>query len=229
MNILPFESINLESIRLNPMKPGPNGISYMSEIADLSSANILPQTFKIKKIDEDFIELEFLPLTANFYTFVRDLDYYIIQYLHDNSEYLFGQEINYDTINQLYEKSIMLPESIPAFPYMVIEIDPKCVFLDKDKYEVNAENVPIGSEVTPILKLTDVIFYKHKYSLVWSVKIIKVENNLSTNFDYLFDNDNLNHHTDQSEIIIANSLSDYSNTAESYSSIEFETTDDSSE
>ncbi len=232
MNILPFESINIESIQLGPMEPGIDGISYISEITDLCDANILPQTFKLKNLDDEKVELEFLPLSANFYAFVKNVDNHIVQYLFDNSELLFGSKVSYETINQLYERSLKLPEKIPAFPHMIIVVDPKCVFLDKDKFEVDMNSIPIGSEVTPILRLTDIVFNKNKYSLTWEVSIIKVENNLSTNFDYLFDNGGLGQHTENSEIIIANSLSDYTNntnnTDDSDSSIEFET-DDSSE
>ena len=226
MNILPFESIDIESIRLNPMQPAPDCGSYISEIADLADANILPQTFKLKKIDEETAEFEFLPLSSNFYSFVKDIDDHVIKYLFNNSETLFGRKVSYDTISQLYERSLKLPDKIPAFPHMTVFVTPDCVFLNKEKIEVEIEDIPIGSEVTPILRLTNLEFYRHKYRLIWEVAIIKVENNMSTNFDYLFESAN----SENSEIVIANSLSEYSNTADSDSSIEFETEDsDSSE
>lgn len=219
MNTLLFDKINLSQIKLNTLVCDTITIkdthAYYSPLTygdeSLSSINIISSSVKLNDIfvinNEQFLDIEFLPQSSSFYKFISDLDMHIINQFVKHSEELVGANVAYNTVNQLYEKSIKLPQNIPALPGLLVKVKPGCVVLSRDNKEIMIGDLCKNNEITIIFNINSVKFFQYKYTLDYQIALIKVDNNFIAGYDCLFnDNKKVESYDEKNEVICANSL-----------------------
>lgn len=180
MNTLSFDKINLYSIKFDDLLYDENKELYYSTLSyghnELKKMNVITSLLKLNKINTNFLEVEFLPSSHTFYRFMYDLDNHLISLFTDNSEQLIGNDISKEKMKHIYESTIRIPKKIPRLPRLIIRIGPKCIALNTKDEEVDILNLCKNSQVTLVLHFDKVEFHSYKTCLIYTVALIKVEN-----------------------------------------------------
>lgn len=183
MNIINYNTISLESIKIGDLIYDDKKDIYYSNLINntvLLNNLIKVPNFKLNNVFEInnilHLELEFLPNGYEFYDFLYKLDLRIIEEFAKNSVELVGTELNYDTIETLYHKSIIIPDHIPALPIVNFSISDNCVILDKNSNQISINELKESNELCLLIRLDKLEFHKNKYKLIIVVEFIQISN-----------------------------------------------------
>lgn len=204
MNCILYKNVPLSFITLGELVHNDNNDQSNSYYAPLLYMDNNLEDIKIKTIslkltnifiknNQQFIEVEFLPSTNDFYKFISNIDDIIVKNFVDNSENLVGTQLNYDTVNTLYVKSIKLPKELSTLPFLELCVRNDCVVLDTNNNQISLDDLKKDTEVMLVIDFSKVIFFPNKYNLVINVNYIQLCNYCEN------DENNKNYENDNSE------------------------------
>ena len=187
--------INPESIKLDNLIYNDNSNIYQSKLLydknNLDTIQINSGPLKIcdlyNKNGTNYIDFEFLPSNQKLYEFITRIDEAIINDLYNRSQHLLGFKLNFDTIVNMYQKTISLPKNIPSLPLLTCILSNNCKFEDVNGELLNYENLKKNNEVSVSLKFDIIEFYKNKYKLSIETSHIKINNYVSQSMHSFFD------------------------------------------
>ena len=179
------DSLQLESIELAGMLFDSNNNIYYSKLTNLEQIVRIPN-FRFIKLNQSTtnsgsIDLEFLPNASNFYKFLYNLDNRIIGEFAKNSKNLVGTQFSYDTIETLYNKTIKIPDYIPALPTITLSLTVDTIILDQQGEQIDIESIKEGNEVALLVTFDKVEFHKNRYRLVCIANCIQIKNGYCNN------------------------------------------------
>ena len=130
-------------------------------------------------IDKDHVELtvEFLPSCNNFYTFFNELEEDIKMLVLNSSESLIGIKMSNGAINNLFKKSVKLPETLPSLPRLKFKVN---------KNMINKDNIEIGTEITITYNIKSIELGVYDCRIIYDVTNINFNGKHCQSFDYLF-------------------------------------------
>ena len=216
MTTLEYSNINLYSIILNDPIYNKDDNIYVSSIRyniedNLEEFYIKSSRLKVINIEKigniTKIEAEFLLTEPKFYEIVHSMDNYVIDQVVKNGNEWFGINLNYDTIENLFKKTIELPQRLDNFPKMIIFILSDSTIYDKSGEKILVEDIKENNEIITTLHLKNIEFHVNKYNLVYIAKTIEICNYFCQTSHYLFDDsDELDSINEISETNNANTI-----------------------
>lgn len=142
---------------------------------------------KLLEVSEDSLRIEFLHSSNILYGCITQLDDKVKEEIILNGESWFGNNLNTDTINNMFKYSIKLPEKLPGFPTMEFKISENCgVFGVSGKRRMAIGKLKPNMEIEIGFSVSGVHFYKNRCNLVYCVNYIKVINNVCLMLEDLF-------------------------------------------
>jgi hypothetical protein len=183
-NKMDYKEINLYSISLSKLNFNENLDTFESKIIYHANDKYYEFLFTSsrlrlinkKKEDSLKIEVEFLKNYPKFYDTISSIDNYIINDIFKNGENILGSKLNLESIENLFVKTIKLPQNILSNPSLKLQLDDDCRVINKSGEEVDIDELTPNTEIVCILHLDKVLFYKNRCLLVLKVKEIKIEN-----------------------------------------------------
>lgn len=157
--------------------------------SDQNTINIKGINFKLLEYSNNMLNLEFLHMNNDLYLLVLNLDKIIKEQIISKGTIWFGNNLNNDTINNLYKSSIISPLKIPALPFMKFNVSEDCKITNKRK-KISLSDLKKGMEVEIQFSIEGVYFNKSKCYLNYTVYQLKIINELCQTIDSLFDGDN---------------------------------------
>lgn len=205
-----YQDINIESIIFdNPIYNKSDEIfqSSVKYSNDNRSDDFFIKTSRLRivKIEQfgDVVKLtvEFLLSEPKFYESIKSIDNYTIKQVVDNSESWFGNKSKHETIENLFMKTIDLPNKLHNFPIMTLYLLNDCEIYDKLGDKVDVSSLKENNEIIANIQLKDIEFHVHKYNLIYLCKKININNYFCQVSHYLFnDSDELEDLDDKSNI-----------------------------
>jgi hypothetical protein len=219
-----FDELDLYSIKINSPEFDEKRNIYISKIYYSENGKLTNFVFntpimRIVKVDyynENYfmIEVEF-PLTEpSFYDFFYLIDIMIRDNILLNGEEWFGAKLNFDTLDNLFKKTIKIPKKITLLPTIEFFIPtkfnnknliPNCILVDDNNNKVNLDELKEGNQISFRLNLNNINFFASKYTLCYLCEKIILSNN---NYEKHNDNDYIID-TSSSESLGSLSESDY--------------------
>jgi hypothetical protein len=140
------------------------------------------------------LELEFLTSGNDFYKFIQNLDAYIKNDIINNGMQLIGKEVNPETIDNLFKKSIKLPETIPSLPYINCYVSKNnntigCKVINKNGRKISHNNIKTDIEIELCLH-PELELHKNKCHLSFIADEIKIINNVCPSLEDLLKQNN---------------------------------------
>lgn len=153
------------------------------------------------------ITVEFLLSDPKFYEVVRSIDNYVVDEIVKNGDEWFGISPKYDTIENLFKKTVQLPDRLEKFPRMDIFVVGEVEVIDKNGDNVSIDNLKVNNEIVAVLQLRNIEFHINKYNLIYTVEKVEICNYFCQSSHYLFDDsDELDSMNDNSETNFVNSV-----------------------
>lgn len=142
------------------------------------------------------INAEFMANKSDFYKKILDIDQHILDTITNNSQTFFGSIMNSETLDVLFKRSVQLPRKLESLPTIELYVDSNnCQVIDKSGSTIEFIELREDYEVSFVLILEYVNFYKNKYNLEYKITEIKVHNYFCPTSEYLLndsDSDNSN-------------------------------------
>ncbi len=158
-----------------------------------SQLNVKSDGLKLLCIKDNSLQIEFLPSSNNFYNFINTLDAKAKDEIIKKGLDWFGNNLNIDTVNNIYKQSIQLPVKLPGFPILNFKISENCKITGTRRKKLTIDDLKPNMEIELSFIIEGVYFYKNKCNLVYCVNCIKVINGMCQTLENLFsDNDELN-------------------------------------
>lgn len=192
-----FLNINLDDLIINDPIFNNKNESFYSEIflsskSQNSVVNFISQAMKITKIEiingQKFITLEFLNNHPQFYEFVHKLEDKAFDIIFQNGENWFGNKPKYETLNQLFDRKIVVQQDLRSNPTMIFEITDDTMLYDQDHDEIDFNQLELNNEIICQILIKGVFFLNNKFYLDYSIQELKIKNTLSQLTEYLFSN-----------------------------------------
>jgi len=193
-----YKNINLDMIVFsNPKKNDDIYISFIKYkfndvIKDFQIMTSKLKIYDIYKVDTlTKLEIEFLINYSEFYECIYDIDNHILNKIINHGEEWFGHKLKYDTIYNMFNRTINPPERTLSFPKMVLSISSDCKIIDKNDIQISIEELKKNNCIEIILNLDKVCFYSDHCNLTYIAKKIKICDNFCQTYRYMFsDSDN---------------------------------------
>lgn len=192
MEFIDYNKIKLFSLNLGqPTFISEKGI-YLSSIYNENNnkVGIKKINFRLLQVKNRELHLEFLYSTNEFYNFMLDLDKYIRDQIISNGSTWFGNNLDGDTINNIYKTAINLPDKIPSFPYIKFLCHEDCKITGKKRKKCQLDDLKPNMELEIDFLINGVFYYPNKCNISYSVTQIKVVNDICQSFNSLFHEDN---------------------------------------
>jgi len=204
MQIIPFNKLIVDNINISNVKFDENNGLYFSEvnynltdeiIIDLSDVGFETDSMKLLKVYEVGcniqMEVEFLHTSNKFYDFIRNIDSHMIDSVTKNSKRHFGFDFKHNAFDSIFDRTIKLPDTIPALPKLILEIGTggDCLIIDKYSRNGNAsiKNLKCGQEVKIIMSIDKIYFDKCCSWLKYKVGRISIVNNFCPTLNCLLE------------------------------------------
>lgn len=113
------------------------------------------------------IEAEFSNNTSDFYDTMCSLDNCVTDWVFKNGKEWLGSNLNADTVDSLYKKTVLLPTDLKSNPRIILEIDQKNDLLKTVK------KLDYNSCFSGVLCIEGLRFHKNKFVLMLKVKSIE--------------------------------------------------------
>jgi hypothetical protein len=141
---------------------------------------------KVVKISSDHISLEFQDNFPEFYKFIYDLDTFVLEFIFDNGKRWFGKAPKHDTLNTLFQRTIVPQDELKNNPTLELDIDSSCIIEDINSDEIDTDNLDINNEVTCIFNVNKIVFLENKFYLDMRVDKISLNNYVCQQTEYMF-------------------------------------------
>jgi len=141
-----------------------------------------------------YVEVEFLLGGSGFYRLVHDLDEHIKEEIYKNSEIWLGKQFNHNSIDNLFNRSLSVPNDIPALPIMSFIIKKRgssimCKVKERGRGSADIFNLKQNNEVEIKFTIDGVYFLKNKWFIMYAAHEIKVINYNCQTLKCLIDDD----------------------------------------
>lgn len=159
-------------------------------ISNTNNSNITLNSagMKLTSINNDVITVEFLYSqdSDDFYKFIGQLDTRAKNTILDNGVEWFGSGLNEDTINNMFKRTVTLPDCLPSFPTMKFIVLGDCKISGTRKKKMTVNDLKEGMEIIVSFYIEGIFFYKNRCCLVYKARQIKVLNNICQTLQNLF-------------------------------------------
>lgn len=192
MAFLNTKEININSYNLKQPIFDPDLNLFISKFQneDEQFCGIQSPSLKFINVENSDFIIEFLPSTNEFYKFINNFDDYMKNLIMENGSGWFNTNLNIDTINNIFKKSIDLPLNLPSLPIMKFKIDQNTKILNskikKKNKKINVDELINNMEIEIKFYIEGILFYKNKCHPVYSVNEIRVINNSCQSLECLF-------------------------------------------
>lgn len=183
-------TINLNDYNLQQPTFNSDFNGFVSALVNNNSLQLQIESpsLKLISVNEDNIVIEFLPSSNDFYTLINQIDEYIKNLIIKNGPTWFGVNLNEETINRLFHKSINLPKNIPSLPHMEFILDPKAVKIKNKKRKGQLSDLLPNMEIKLDLTVSGVQFYKHMFCVCFEINQLFIINNVCQSLECFFNN-----------------------------------------
>ena len=187
---------------------------FISQFLDNNDklCEIKSSSLKFIDLKNNYIQIEFLPSSNDFYNLINNLDNYIKDLIINNGSKWFNSNLNIETINNIFKRSINLPLSIPSLPLMDLSIGNKLKITNKKKRTGNKKmtlnDLIKNMEIELCFNIIGIFFHKHKCHINFEVNEIHILNDVCQSLECLLNDSEENYVTDiQSESNDVNTIS----------------------
>ncbi len=164
--------------------------SKVKLIKDDGLTNLVFQSSKLRLLGIDpekkIIEVEFLDEYPKFYKFILNVDGTILRNIFNNSKDLFGEKSSYETLQNLFQRSIILPKNLKYNPTMILNISKNCKIIDRSGEVVDISDLKENNEIVCNIKVKQVKFRESEFRIDYRINCIKIENYVCCVTEYLF-------------------------------------------
>jgi len=170
-----YNEIDINSYHLSePIYDELNDI-YMCKLTDTKNKEIRVKSSSMRLLDliDNNLRLEFIHTSNDFYQFVNNLDNYLKEGVKEQLSKLL-ENINKDTLDNLFKSSINLPDKLPSLPFMKFKLDSTCKFAANRRRKISIESLKQNTEIEIHLFITGVNLYKNKYEVIYNVHQVKL-------------------------------------------------------
>ncbi|CAH6421775.1 Hypothetical protein KVN_LOCUS461 [uncultured virus] len=189
-----FDNLDLYSLKICDPELDEKNKIYISKINYFSNGKINDFVFNtpnmklisIKYYNEYYFvaELEFILNCMEFYDFFYSIDIFIRDIILLNGEEWFGAKLNFDTLDNLFKKTVKIPKKLNSLPTIEIFIPTKfgsnfisdCLIVNKNNEKISLEDLIENSEISLRLNLKNINFYASKYNLNYVCEKIVLNN-----------------------------------------------------
>jgi|688.fasta_scaffold136527_2 hypothetical protein len=204
MQFFDHKKIDLYKFHLNDPKFDHNYNIFISELFDNDNnlINIKSSSLRLLNVKNNILNTELLYSSTEFYEFINKLDEHVKNEIIKNGSRWFGNNLNTDTINNMFKRSVFLPDRLPGFPTFIFEINDETKIINKRK-KISIDNLHNNMELEISFIINGVYFFKNKCNLIYTTKEIKVINDMCQTIESLFedsDNEECSPNNTESEI-----------------------------
>jgi len=196
MQFQDYKEINLYSFHFNQPEFESNYNIFISKLTNNidndnknTNMNIKTDSLRLLSFKDNVLQIEFLYSSNNFYKFISNLDSYSKEEIIKNGSEWFGNNLNTDTINNIFKSSVHLPDKLPAFPTIHFKLDEKCKIIGKKRKKLTSNELKPNMEIELSFTVDGVHFQKNKCNLVYNVHQIKIINDICQSIESLFAED----------------------------------------
>ncbi len=132
------------------------------------------------------IILEFQNNYPDFYKFIYGFDLFVLENVFNNGSRWFGNNPKFDTLDQLFERTIVPQEELDKNPTLNLLVDGNCTIEDKNGDRIVFSDLKIENEVSCILNIEKIVFLENKFYLDVKIDKIIVEDYVCQQTEYLF-------------------------------------------
>mgnify|MGYP001488336931 CR=1 FL=1 len=162
-----------------------------------NTINIKSDSLRLLNFKDDVLQTEFLYSSNDFYKFINSLDVQFKNEIIKKGTEWFGNNLNSDTVNNIFKQSVILPDKLPGLPTVNFKWDDTCKISSNKKKKLSKNDLKQNMEIELDFIVEGIYFYKNRCHLVFNVKHIKILNDVCQSFESLFeDNDNSNNDHD---------------------------------
>jgi hypothetical protein len=181
-----YTKINIQNIIIHD--PVMHKKTFMSTLGlnDDNDITFMTDTMKIVSVDGRKLILEFLPNYPQFFKFIYDVDMTILETIVDNGQKWFGKIPKYDTIDRLFQRSIIPQTSLLTYPTMQFVVPDGCVIRDINGDNIKLSELEENNEVSCVLTIKHIIFLENKFYLDFEINEINVENYVAQQTECMF-------------------------------------------
>ena len=162
------------------------GLSINKELSDVEDFTFEMAPMKVKKINNNKIELEFMVNHPNFYKFIYDVDRYIFDIIMENGEEWFGKPPKYETLDRLFQRSIKQQETLTSYPTMGFDISDICIIKDINGDNIKITEIEENNEVLCTVTIKQIIFRENRFYLDFRLEEINIVNYVCQQTECLF-------------------------------------------
>lgn len=141
---------------------------------------------KVTSVSDGKLTLEFLANYPNFYKFMYDLDRLILETIVDNSKEWFGKPAKYETVDRLFQRSIIPQPTLTNYPTMEFSIPDSCIIKDVNDDDVTLSELEENNEVLCIVNVKQIVFLQNRFYLDFRMEEIHVVNYVCQQTECLF-------------------------------------------
>lgn len=174
MVIRNIKDLDCNNIRINhPYKHDDN--YYIGEIYyNLDQFVIQTPIMTFKNIEDNTVELI---LDKSTLKCINKIDNYVINTLSEMSTEWFNNELSVEDTKDIYKSSISFPEDEYDIASLKLKCNNKFKIYDKHNPSIDPVVVKYGTPIIALIKLTNIIFYKHTCLAQWECMSIKLKPN----------------------------------------------------
>lgn len=148
------------------------------------------------------VEAEFLPGGSGLYRLVHDLDEQVRDEILRNGEDLLGKKFNPNSVENLFRRTLSVPDDIPALPKMCFIVKKRgnglmCKVRERGRGSADIFNLKQGNEVEIKFTIDGVHFFKNRWCIMYVANEIKVVNYQCQTLKCLIDDEVVSDDSDQ--------------------------------
>lgn len=148
--------------------------------------NIKSDSLRLLDIKDGILQVEFLYSSNDFYEFINGIDSQFKEEIIVNGSDWFGNNLNNDTINNIFKQSVNLPVKIPGLPTINFRYDDNCKISGIKRKKLSMDDLKPNMEIELHFTVEGIYFYKNRCHLIHNVKQIKILNDTCQSFESLF-------------------------------------------
>jgi len=184
-----YNEINLYDLSLDLPQYNQTNQIFISKVlnnGNIKPLNIKSDSLRLVSFKDNILQTEFLYSSNNFYKFINDMDTQFKNEIIYNGTKWFGENINNNTLNNIFKYSVSLPDKLPGLPMLNFILDDSCKILNKKK-QTNIDDLKQNMEIELQFTIEEIHYQKYKCYPVFKIKQIKIVNDICQTLESLLD------------------------------------------
>jgi hypothetical protein len=178
-----YKTVDMRSFSLDQPKYDSKKETFISKFNN--QARIKTDSIRLLNIEDGTLQVEMLYSSNDFYNYVGDFDCHTKSEIVKNGPEWLGGSLNEITINNMFKKTMQLPEKLPMFPTMNFEYNDIKV-MGKRRKKLSVNDLKPNMEIEVGFTIDGVYFYKDKCYVCYIAQQIQVINENSPSICKIF-------------------------------------------